>query len=137
MAVIDASVAYKWWDLKEEQSNLAKKILKDHSQDRQKIVVPNLIFYELSNAWATKSRFSLLKIKANLNDLESLDLEIADISINLIEKAVFFSRKYKVSVYDAIYAVLARAKKCNLITADDKFVDQVKLPFVNKLSSLS
>ena len=136
MVIVDASVAYKWWDLKEKQSDLAKKILKNHSSGEQKIVVPDLIICELSNAWVTKSKLSLSKIKANLSDLESLDLEIVDISLNLIEKAVTFARNYKVSVYDAIYAVLAQENKCDLITADEKFVEQVNLPFIKKLSSL-
>ena len=134
MVVVDASIAYKWWDSKEKQSDLAKKIL---ANEGQRIVVPDLIIYELSNAWATKSKLSLSKIKVNLEDLASLNLEIINISFDLIEKVIAFSKKYKVSVYDATYAVLAKEKKCDLITADDKFVDQVNLPFVKKLSAIS
>jgi len=53
--------------------------------------------------------------------------------VGINNKSAIFSRKYKVSVYDAVYAVLAQDKGCVLITADSKFVDQVNLPFVKKL----
>lgn len=74
------------------------------------------------------------KILENVDLLEEYLPKQIPINFKLIKKACQFSKKYGVSVYDAIYAVMAKEKKCNLITADDKFADKVNLPFVKKLS---
>ena len=92
-----------------------------------------MIFYELANAWATKAKLSFAVIRNNLKDLEDSNLTVEPLRFDLTRKAILFSRKYRVSVYDAVYAVLAQDKGCVLITADTKFVDQVNLPFVKKL----
>lgn len=134
MVVVDTSVAFKWTDENEESRNIALKILQDHIQNKVKIIVPQLIFYELANSWATKTKLSVSTIKSNLKRLKKADLTIEPPSFELMVKAVEFSKKYQVSVYDASYAVLAQAKKCNLITADTKFVNQVNLPYVKTLT---
>lgn len=131
MVVVDASVAYKWWDQKEELSEDAQIFLKNHIN---KILVPDLMLYELANAWSTKTKLAISDVKSNLEDLEKLNLQIEPITFKLLTKAVDFSKKYNVSVYDASYAVLARAKKCDLVTADTKFVNQVNLPYVKSLA---
>ncbi len=134
MIVVDASVAYKWWDKKEPLSEEAKIILTNNFNNTDQILVPDLILYELANAWATKTKFSPYRVKNNLKDLEEINLSIEPVSLDLIRKAIAFSRRYKVTVYDATYVILAKGKKCKLVTADDKFVMQVKLPFVKHLS---
>ena len=133
MVIVDASVAYKWWDKKEPFSEEARIVLDNHLEHKNHILAPRLLLYELANAWATKSKITSNKVKSNLRDLESLGLDWQETAFDLINKSAIFSRKYKVSVYDAVYAVLAQDKGCVLITADSKFVDQVNLPFVKKL----
>ena len=132
MVITDASVVFKWFDQAEEYFDQALKILNKHLAE-DNIVVPDLFFYELANAWTTKSALSPKDIKLNLVKLESYKLNIESFTYNLIQKAVVFSKKYKVSLYDASYAVLAKEKKCDLITADSKFVTQVNLFFVKDL----
>lgn len=132
--IVDTSVAYKWTDENEEFRNQALGILDDHINKKDQIIVPDLIFYELANAWATKTKLSAYKIRNNLKDLVDSNLITESINFDFIRKAVLFSKKYKVSVYDAAYAVLAQEKGCDLITADEKFVKQVRLPFVKALS---
>lgn len=93
--------------------------------------------YELANAWATKTKLSLKKIKIFLDDLEEIDIKIEPVTLELISNAIEFSKNYRVSVYDASYAVLAKEKKCDFITADSKFVEKVSLPFVKNLNNYS
>src|SRR3989304_10028660 len=133
MVIVDTSVAYKWTDKNEEFREEALGILNDHIDKKNQIIVPALIFYELANAWATKAKLSFAVIRNNLKDLEDSNLTVEPARFDLIRKAILFSRKYRVSVYDAVYAVLAQNKGCVLITADAKFADQVDLPFVKKL----
>ncbi len=133
MVIIDASVAYKWFAKNEEDSDLALSILQKHINGQEKIVVPDLILYELANAWVTKTAISAAKVKVNLKDLQDASLEIENPTFDLVSKAAVFARKYQVSVYDAIYAVLAKDKKCNLVTADKKFAEKINLPYVKLL----
>lgn len=134
MVIVDTSVAYKWTDKNEEFRDKALAILQSHINSKVRIIVPDLIFYELANAWATKTKLSSYKISNSLKDLEESNLNVEMVRFDLVRKAILFSRKYKVSVYDATYAVLAKEKKCYLITADEKFAKQVNLPFVKTLS---
>jgi len=133
MVIVDTSVAFKWFSTDEADVPLALKILDDHVKNKNSITVPDLFLYEITNAWATKKNFKLDFINENLNLLEKYSLIIAHLDFTLMEKTAAMSRKYKISVYDASYAVLAEKNGCNLITADAKFADQVKLPFVKKL----
>lgn len=137
MVVIDSSVIFKWF-VAENEGNVeqALKILENHLNKTETIIVPELLIYEVTNSWATKSNLTLSKIKVFLKDLENSNLQVESITFKLINKVLTFSKKHGVSVYDATYAVLAKEKKCDLITADNKFVDKVKLSFVKKLEEL-
>lgn len=134
MIVFDASVIYKLSDKKEKSRNSARKLLEEHLLEKNKIIILDLTLYELSNAWATKTKLPLPKIKINLWDLQEFNLEIESVTFSLLGKAIEFARKYHVSVYDASYAVLAQEKGCDLYTADNKFVKQINLPFVKLLA---
>lgn len=132
--IIDASVVFKWFSKGEINRDLTLELLNNHISKKLQLIVPELILYELANAWATKSALSITKVEANLSKLEEANLKIEQIDFKFIKQAVVFSKKYHVSVYDATYAVMAQHKKCDLITADDKFADRVNLPFIKKLS---
>lgn len=129
MVIVDASVAYKWFAKNEEDSDLALSILQKHINGQEKIVVPDLILCELANAWVTKIAISNARVKANLKDLQDASLEIESLTFDLISKAAAFAQKYRLSVYDAIYAVLAKDKRCSLVTADKKFTEKINLPY--------
>lgn len=136
MVVIDTSVAYKWFSAEsEEHLALALKLLEAHLRNIEAIIVPDIMVYELANAWATKTKLSFKQIKTFLEDLKEIEIKIEPITIGLISNAVEFSKSHHVSVYDASYAVLAKEKGCDLITADSKFIEMVKLPFVKNLKN--
>ena len=133
MVILDASVVYKWFAKNEEDSSIALNILQRHMQGREKIVVPDLILYELTNAWVTKTAIPFIRVKVNLKDLQDASLKIESPTFDLAVEAATFAKKYKTSVYDAYYLILARKKKCNFITADNRLLNQVSLPFVKRL----
>lgn len=134
MVIVDASVAFKWFsEEKEDGVDKSLEILDSHLRGKEIIIVPELIIYELTNAWVNKSNLAINRLKIFLKDLKNNHLTIEFISFELINKAASFAKKYKVSVYDAIYAVLAKEKKCLLITADRKFAEKVNLSFVKLL----
>ena len=134
MVIIDTSVAYKFFDPEEDGYKLALNLLQGHLSGNQTITIPDLLLYELANAWATKTKAQSSKIKDNLSDFKEYKFKVEQVNFDLIADAIELSRKYKISVYDACYAVLAEKNGCDLVTADDKFADKVKLSFVKKLS---
>lgn len=134
MIAIDSSVIFKWFDTTEDFHLQAKVYLRQHISKENEILIPDLLLYEITNAWATKTKLSKKDIEDNLARLERYSLKILAVNLELLKKAAWFSKKYHVSVYDAIYAVMAEEKECDLITADVKFANKVDLPFVKKLS---
>lgn len=137
MVVIDTSVAFKWFSAAEDDSKTALKLLADHIKNKNPILIPNLFFYEITNAWTTKKGFKVEYINENLNLLEKYMLTSVQLNFASLKIAASISKQYNVSVYDASYAVLARENGCDLITADEKFAKQVNLPFVKTLASVS
>ena len=137
MIVIDSSVVFKWFNSNEVDTDKAIAIWQDHADKKILIQVPDLIIYELANAWATKSKLSIKEIKNNLDAFFESKLEMINITLDLVNKSTAFSKKYSVSVYDAIYAVLAKERGSSLVTADKKFVEKINLPFVKLLEEYS
>jgi len=135
VVVVDTSVVYKWFSPEnEELLPQALSILENHLHNKETLIALDLTIYELANAWATKTKLDFSQIKIFLRDLAETRIKIEPITFELIGKAVDFSKKYNVSVYDASYAVLAMEKECVLFTADSKFVERVGLPFIKHLS---
>ena|SRR3989344_3619366 len=136
MVIIDASVVCKAV-LPEENREQVKDIFKKHVEGIDKVTVPNLLFYEVANTLATKTTIPKHQMLKSLEKLGRLNLLIHDPTTQEISKAASFAKDNHVSVYDAIYVILAEENDCDLITADYKFAKQVNLPFVKTLSSLS
>lgn len=137
MIVVDASVTNKLFLAGEEYYDKADLLFQAHNDGLEQITAPNLIFYEVANTLATKSAIPMIQMIKSLSKLYKLNLHIVDLSEEELKLSAKFAKKYKVSVYDASYAVLAKEKKCNLVTADAKFVEKVHLPFIKHLSAIS
>ncbi len=135
--VVDASVVNKLFLADEENYLKTENIFERHVQKIDKILAPDLLFYEVANTLATKSYIPNRQVTKSLIDLEKYNLVVHQIAIGEIDGIAKFARKYKVSVYDASYAVLAQENNCDLITADGKFAKQVNLPFIKTLDSVS
>lgn len=134
MIIVDATVVFKWFDNRENGYTQARILLEKHLLKHDEIAIPDLLLYEVGNAWSTKSTLNIDKILENINLLEEYLPKQIPINFKLIKKACQFSKRYGVSVYDATYAIIAEEKGCDLITADDKFANKVNLPFVKKLT---
>lgn len=136
MVIVDASVVYKWFASGETLYEQARKLLAAHESEVEKICAPSLILYELANAWSTKTDLPLIQVKLNLKNLKTAGVLLEEFNLKMIGKAIDFSKKHRVSVYDASYAVLAEEKGCNFVTADSRLVAKVNLPFVKHLGDI-
>ncbi|MBI4078887.1 MAG: type II toxin-antitoxin system VapC family toxin [Candidatus Levybacteria bacterium] len=133
MTVVDASVVYKWFDQKEPSFEQAIALLETHIQGKTILLAPDILIYELTNAWTTKTAITVQGAKTNLLKFQELGVELQPYTFPFMQKVMMFAQKYHVTMYAASYAVLAQEKKCTLITADAKFVRQVNKPFVKLL----
>lgn len=137
MIAIDASVATKLINTQEKESDIAEKLFQAHIKETEKILVPTLLFFEVANALATKSDLKEEYIRRGLSLLYNANFVIYEVNQKDMIEATLLAKKYKTSVYDMIYAVIAKNKKVKLITADNKFANKVNFPFVQTLSKLN
>jgi predicted nucleic acid-binding protein len=59
-------------------------------------------------------------------------------SLPLMPRAISISSQLRIGVYDCLYVALADQEQCELITADDKLIKNLKkqFPFIQSLSSM-
>lgn len=135
MIIIDASVAAKWLFKNEQGTKKALEILASHITGEDKIIVPDLFFYEIANMAVTKGYLSSQKTTHFLTKIYQVKLSVYSITESIVKEAAKLAKKYKTSVYDMLYAVVAKTQKINLITADEQFIKQTGFNFVKLLNS--
>ncbi|MFH1244144.1 MAG: type II toxin-antitoxin system VapC family toxin [bacterium] len=134
MIIIDTSVAVKWIIPGEDFEEQSFALMESHINYKDPIMVPDLFYYEISNTIATKTTFPTNKINSTLNKIYDLQLRSHISNAKEIIKTTLLARKYKTSFYDMLYAVVAKHNKCQLITADRKFIEKTKFPHVIHIS---
>ena len=133
MIIIDASVAIKWINYGEEDRESALLLYEKHIQKEDSISIPAFLFLEVANVLVTKPHYSEESIENGLNLLFTSNFLIYQETNDDISEAAILAKKYKTSVYDMLYAVIAKKNKCLLITADEKFSRKVNFPFVKTI----
>ena len=136
MIVVDTSVAIKWLFKSEKESEIAYLLYKNHIGGTGKIIIPPLLFIEAANTLATKSNSTKKDIKTGLAFLFAADFTLQNVELEELVDAGVLAKKYKTSVYDMLYAVIAKNKKCVLVTADENFVKKTKFKHVKLLREL-
>lgn len=135
MIVIDASVIVKWFQ-EEKDSDKARSLQYDHITGVNSILIPHLLYYELANTFSTKSRLPIKNIQHNFQALFKMKLHIyEEKEIDLMETTLL-AKKKDTSFYDMLYAVVAKNKKCDMVTADERFVKRTKFSHVKLLSEI-
>jgi len=138
MIIVDASVVYKWFiDEDEPATTFSRTIANTFLQKKVNIIIPDILLYEFGNILSFKTKLTETDIKMVWEKFTYFHLPVYAPNADFIKRSIDFSRKYNVSVYDASYAVLALEKKCDLITADEKFVKQVNMNFIKTLAEYS
>lgn len=125
--VLDTSVVIKWFSEYDEDDlqkalDLRYKIL----EGKCYIVVPDLVFYELSNALRYNPHFTADDVKDAVNTVMDMGFDVKGIDNETVERAVEIAFQYNVSVYDAYFLALSRKEKKPIVTADYRFYEKVK-----------
>jgi predicted nucleic acid-binding protein len=137
MIVVDASIAFKWIQYKNEEFRpQAQTLYKNHQLKKDIIVVPSLFFIEIANALATKSATSEVEMEKAIKFMFKSGLKVEEPTQEDILRSSNLAKKYKTSVYDMLYAVIAKRNKVNLITADKRFIERTGFKFAKHISEV-
>ncbi|MFZ3211652.1 MAG: type II toxin-antitoxin system VapC family toxin [Terriglobales bacterium] len=127
LAVIDASVAAKWFlpargeTLMDEAFHLLRRYAKGELQ----LLVPDLFWAELANIFWKAIRQRRWEKPAAERALASLDeRRLATVSSrSVLEVAFGIATAFDRTVYDALYVALAVHAKAQFITADERLAN--------------
>ena len=137
MIIVDTSVAMKWLLTTDEAYvEKARILLKNHIRQKDTISVPELFYYEIVNALATKTPLTLSKATMLITKIYEFNFEKMIPGETEMKKASMLAKKHKTSVYDMVYAVLAMKNKAVLVTADEKFIQKTGFKFVKHLKEI-
>ena len=134
MIVVDSSVAFKWFK-PENNSDQANKLLQNHLNGINHILVPPLLFLEIANALVAKTLTTPPTIRQDLQHLYTLDLHLYTPTLDNLLETAQLAKKYHTSVYYMLYAVIAKYHHTTLITADANFLKKTRFRFVKLLGS--
>mgnify|MGYP001562873769 CR=1 FL=1 len=130
--VLDASVAIKWF-IKEEGDAEAKRLLKSLKSGSLIAYVPQIFFFEIGNVFSLHTEIPIDSVGRFLDSLFSLGLKTENVTEEFLEGVIRASHQNNITAYDASYITLAKLLNADLITADKKLKDKIKLPFVKLL----
>ena len=126
MIVLNASVVLKWIFQNEEGSDRALRYRDMQVAGEQPIAVPDLFFNEVGNVLLTRTRLDAAAVSEAFSLLWGFDLQVFDLGLEEFSNAIRISRRYGITLYDAVYVELARRLQCDLVTSDKKLCRKVR-----------
>lgn len=117
--VIDASVAARWY-VQEEWSDAAIKVRQDYEKGLIGLVVPHLLFYEVSNALRYSPDHNAYDVSEYIVSLIDMQLDSRSLTKEDIGKTVTLAFQLNITMYDAAYFALSQSLGVSFVTADLK-----------------
>ena len=124
--VLDTSVIVKWFSKDEDDAEHADKLRHQILAGLCKIIIPDLLFYELANALRHNPNFTVKDVQASLDSVFNMDFDVRKVDSSLIEVAIDIAFKWNVTVYDAYFLALSQLESKPFVTADYKFTRRIK-----------
>ena len=119
----DANVAIKWV-LPEIHSDAASRLL----NDAYSLLVPDFFFPEIGNIlWkrVRRGETTLENAQSDLGTLIGVSLQIHP-SLPLMPLALDIAVRIQQAVYDCVYLALAVTHECQMVTADERFLNALQ-----------
>ncbi len=136
MIILDASVVVKWFS-EEEYTDKALAIRERIRVGEERVLVPDLLLYELANALKYNPSFDANDVSDALTSIFDMDLDIVTPIPEIINSAVTLAFEHNITVYDASYIALAKEIELTFITADRRLCERVSsLDFVKFIGDL-
>lgn len=122
--VVDASVIVKWYFEEEgsAQANKIKELYRNHIVD---IIVPDLLYYEFTNAVRYNKDITNREKNRIVRNLFNINLETRALDGSDFVDALNYAEKYDTTIYDTAYYILAKKLKGKYITADKDFYKKI------------
>jgi len=137
--VIDSSVAFKW-AVPETHSDKALRLRDDFRNGTLELLAPDVFPIEVGHALTRAEQQGRIPVGSAIPLIRDLlnALPFLHPSLPALLRAVEISSHVRVGLYDCLYVALAEIEKCEVITADDKLVKNLRpyCPFINPPSSL-
>lgn len=118
LAVIDASVAIKWF-LEEEDYQVAQRLREDFLEGLLQLRVPSLLPFEVLNGLRYSRRYRGPELREAATGLDRAALVTIPLVGEFMERTVALALDANVTIYDASYVALADLAKCPLYSADE------------------
>ena len=118
-AVIDSSVAVKWFS-QEEEADRALALMDQHVKGARRLWVSDLLYHEVANGLRYKPDYDEEKLNRAVEDLFGLHLNTWPVDRILLGRAATVAYRGEVTVYDAIPVALAELRGTICITADEE-----------------
>jgi len=131
-AVIDASIAVKWFN-EEEGTKTALKIRDEHIAGATTLSAPDILLYELANALRFKPGFDAEKVTKAISDILDLQIDLITPSVELLLQSTDAAFQYEATIYDSCYLALGELMGIEVYTADQKFYNAAKSSGILKL----
>ena len=122
--VLDASIIVKWF-CEEEYTDIALRIRDRFFGRELDVVVPDLMFYEVSNAIRYNMVLSMEEKLELIEDIYSTDFDVVSSTKEILSEAMDSALDTDTTIYDNVYLAVGRFKKCNLITVDKVFRNKI------------
>ncbi|GAA6615135.1 type II toxin-antitoxin system VapC family toxin [Scytonema sp. NUACC26] len=122
--VVDANVAIKWV-LPEIHTTAALRLLENESNV---LLVPDFFFSEIGNILWKKVRrgeMTLDVAQQHLTNVIEVDFQVYPSQL-LIPVALEIAVRVQQAAYDCVYLALAVAEDCQMVTADEWFVNALQ-----------
>ncbi len=129
--IADASVIVKWF-LNEENSDKARVIRSNLERGNISLIVPELLFLEISNSLKYNKISEKNIIIAN-KILFDAGFIVFKLNEEIMLKAIENSVRYNITIYDALYITIAQLHGVFMITADKELY---KIPNVIALEKI-
>lgn len=121
--VLDASIAVKWFNIKNEDNvDIALEIQRRKISNKLEIIVPDLFFLEILNAFITKSKFSSGDVFIIEEALHKMNLIIIFPDNNILKNAIKIAYNSHLTIYDSLYLEVAKVNNALLLTEDKKIL---------------
>lgn len=136
--VLDSSVALKWV-LPEPLSDKARAIRDDFQKQIHELISPDVFPAEVGHGLVKAERRRIIQPRQAeilLADVLSTPPQLFPSYPDLIARAIKIATQTRSGVYDCLYVSLAEREGCELVTADDRLIRNVDLPFIVSLASM-
>lgn len=125
MIVADASVVLKWFFPDEEDHERALALKQRHVAGESLLAAPDFLMYEAANVLQIR-RSEIRDAKEGFSVLCSVAIQFHALEIAEFAHSMELAHRYKISVYDACYVVLAQALRCRFVTTDQRLLAHLK-----------